>query len=229
MTKAVLRDMIVWQVQSLLPEVTDWNTMLRVLRIAGQGVNPAHLQGVATDPVEYYLRLGLEHYGERTKLYYGEIEIQWLASDHALFYREHGVLEPHLVYWRANDQTEYKLLRKIFRYPVRQSTNLEQGEPDSWLLQGMQITLVPRPTGGYVLVEGVLAPYFEGAAQTIVGVNAVDLPYIARYIASHFIEGSFPQHALSWRAEAEQMYLRRLKDTRWFQHRQRRGIRYGRR
>lgn len=229
MTKQTLRDMITWQVQALIPEVTDWNTLLRILRIAGRGVQSESLLGVAPDPVEYYLRLGLEHYGERTKLYYGEIEIEWLPTDVNLMYREHGVLEPHLVYWRDANSSEYRLLTKVFRYPIRKSTTLEQGVPKQWLLQGQQITLIPRPMGGYVLIEGVLSPYIDSVTQAIVGVEPVDLPHIARYIASYLIEGQFPQHALQWRAEAEQLYMRRLKDTKWFQHRQRRGLRFGRR
>lgn len=229
MTRDTLQQMITWQVQSLLPEVTDWNTMLRLLRISGRGVNPESMQTTPTNPAEYYIDLGLQHYGERTKLYYGEIEIQWLASDDALHYREHGVLEPHMVYWRAVDSDEYKILQKLFRFPVRKRTQLETGAPQYWLLQGMFIHLVPRPLGGFVLIEGVLAPYIDEDTDAIVGVEPVDLPYIARYIASFLIEGISPQHAMQWRVEAEQMYMRRLKESKWYQHRQRRWIRYGKR
>lgn len=232
MTESQLREMIIWRVQSVLPEVVDWNTMLRVLRIAKKGINPERLSEHANDPAGYYIPMVLQRYGEVTQLYYDEIEIQWLASDRALLYRNYGVLSPAFVSWRSASSDEYRPLNKIFRFPVRKKVALETGTPDAWLLQGLSLVLVPRPgVNGYVLVEGALAPYIDinQTNKPIIGVEPTDLPYIAQHIASYFIEGTHPQHALMWRQEAEQMYLRRLKDTKWYQHRQRRGVRYGER
>lgn len=230
MTLSTFRELILWQIQSVLPEANDWQTMLRLIRLAGRGVNPESLQETPTDPVAFYIDLGLRRYGEVSRYLYGELEIELFAGERHIEYREHGVIDPHLVSWREASSDQYHLLQKMFRYPVRQKVSVETGTPSYWLVQGGLLTVTPAPqTDGYLLVEGVLTPYVDASTQTIRGIEPTDAPAIARWVASYLAEGLFPQIALMWRQESESAFLRRLKETKWYQHRGRRGVRFGRR
>lgn len=230
MTQTNLREQVLWRVRSVLPEVVDWNTLLRVLRTAGQSVLQAweHEGGWQTDPFTLYLSMAFEKYGSITRLFLSDLEIEWDADAEALPYRDYGIIEPLAVYWRPDASSDYVPVLKRQTPPSRRSAQLERGQPRTWWLYGQQMRFHPVPMAGHrLLIEAVLTPYVETATDQIVGIDPVDAPMVAQWIASFLVEWQNPQVAYAWRTEAEQVFWRRRMHHAWRTYNQRRARRFG--
>jgi len=230
MTLTELRNMVLWRTRSVLPEVTDWNTLLRFMRTAGQPALQEWEIDYDQDMFEDYARQALARYGEITRVFRYEIELVWSDEATDLDYREIKVIEPLVVYWRPNETSDYHLVRKVFQPPLRRKAQLERGRPRIWWLMGQRLYLNPVPNPNeLLLIEAVMEPYWIEETQEIIGVDPTDIPMIAQWIASFYIEWQNVQLALAWRTEAEQFFLRRRMNQAWYEHRNRRGVRWHRR
>jgi hypothetical protein len=230
MTLAELRNMVLWRVRSVLPEVTDWNTLLRFMRTAGNPALQSWEVGLDQDMFEEHAKLALTRYGELTKLFRSEVEVQWSPTALDIEYRSLGIVEPIVVYWRPDTNSDYQIVQKVFEPPIRKRASLERGRPRIWWLMGQRIAMhpIPRPNE-LVLIDAVLEPYWTGTAQEIVGVDPSDFPMIAQWIASYYIEWQNIQLATAWRQEAENMFMRRGMQHAWYVHNRRRAVRWHRR
>ena len=77
MTLPELRNMVLWRTRSVLPEITDWNTLLRFMRTGGNPALQSWEVGLDQDMFEEHAKLALTRYGELTKLFRSELEVQW--------------------------------------------------------------------------------------------------------------------------------------------------------
>ena len=227
MTLPELRNMVLWRTRSVLPEVTDWNTLLRFMRTGGNPALQSWEVGLDQDMFDEHAKLALTRYGELTKLFRTELEVQWSPTAVDIEYRPLGIVEPIVLYWRPDSNSEYRIIQKSFEPPARKKASLERGQPRIWWLMGQRIAFhpVPRPNE-YVLIDAVMEPYWTGATQEIVGVDPADFPMIAQWIASFYIEWQNIQLALAWRQEAENMFTRRGMQHAWYMHNRRRAVRW---
>lgn len=208
------QDWVLARVRSVLPEVLDVQTMLRVLRLSGQGV-PMGNNIPGENPFWQMGQQSWLQYALDTEVFRTRREIDWNANIDREPMSDFYLIRPEQVAWDTNPPSgRLTPLEKWLQPPLL--TELRTGTPEAWYIEGGSLGLYPVPSSqGLLVVEGFFMPYLDGTTKEIHGIRIEDLPMVAQHHASFFIESLQPQLAYTWRQEARAHFLRVREEQAW--------------
>lgn len=211
-----LRKAVIAEIRTVIPQVTDWNTLLALMKVAGQSFD-----SVADDQdmFLYALDEALWHYGEKTRSFHTIREHPIPASPNPISYRSLNVLDIIEMAWRVDTSGEWHALKKAWNSPSVVDT--ARGTPYYYIVKGSELYLYPEPSSaGHLRIEGIYAPYVD-RNNTIIGVDPAYYTSIAKYIAARYITAISPEHSMFFRqlVEAEWTRLREHIGHRRLAHR----------
>lgn len=222
MTRRAFHQLVFTHLRQFYPEVPDWNSAVRFLRLQGESMEAFDQLGDYTDLYHAVLAEAFKRYGElslntylieQVTLAAGQDQIDIYPLTPSADRPAIHIYDPEVGYWVQGDQRIPLIKLDINNAPVGRSET-----PFGYFVSGSQIRIVPTPsTQVTIAFEGYGYPYFQPVDNNpendlLMGVRSGTEDTIARYVVSRMIDPINYELAQLMRSECE---------TRWVMDRHR--------